>query len=71
MASCVEGPRPAPATPSVGAMAEAAAVHDMIRAFSEMDERHGGHHGRSAPTAAQEQDLDRELDRRLAQVTGR
>lgn len=52
-------------------MAEAAAVHDMIRAFSEMDERHGGHHGRSAPTAAQEQDLDRELDRRLAQVTGR
>ncbi|MFJ4428436.1 hypothetical protein [Streptomyces bobili] len=29
-------------------MAEVAAVRDMIRAFSEMDERHGGQHGRSA-----------------------
>ncbi|MET7718725.1 hypothetical protein [Streptomyces sp. NPDC005407] len=28
--------------------AEVAAVRDMIRAFSEMDERHGGQHGRSA-----------------------
>ncbi|MCZ4120295.1 hypothetical protein [Streptomyces sp. H39-S7] len=32
---------------SVG-MAEVAAVRDMIAAFSEIDERHGGHHGRSA-----------------------
>ncbi|MFF3547482.1 hypothetical protein ACFYXD_37325 [Streptomyces platensis] len=29
-------------------MAEVAAVRDMVRAFSEMDERHGGQHGRSA-----------------------
>ncbi|MEU6406537.1 hypothetical protein [Streptomyces sp. NPDC046985] len=29
-------------------MAEVAAVRDMIHAFSEMDERHGGQHGRSA-----------------------
>lgn len=29
-------------------MAEVAAVRDMISAFSEMDERHGGQHGRSA-----------------------
>ncbi|MGW3668548.1 hypothetical protein [Streptomyces sp. NPDC005141] len=29
-------------------MAEVAAVRDMIAAFSEMDERHGGQHGRSA-----------------------
>ncbi|GGS25937.1 hypothetical protein Snoj_04480 [Streptomyces nojiriensis] len=29
-------------------MAEVAAVRDMITAFSEMDERHGGQHGRSA-----------------------
>ncbi|HEY9327234.1 MAG TPA: hypothetical protein VIS09_03160 [Streptomyces sp.] len=29
-------------------MAEVAAVRDMVNAFSEMDERHGGHHGRSA-----------------------
>lgn len=29
-------------------MAEVAAVRDMIDAFSEMDERHGGQHGRSA-----------------------
>ncbi|MFE4496080.1 hypothetical protein ACFRKD_26865 [Streptomyces niveus] len=29
-------------------MAEVAAVRDMITAFSEMDERHGGAHGRSA-----------------------
>ncbi|MGW1090192.1 hypothetical protein ACWD4L_28775 [Streptomyces sp. NPDC002596] len=29
-------------------MAEVAAARDMIRAFSEMDERHGGQHGRSA-----------------------
>ncbi|WP_238697046.1 hypothetical protein [Streptomyces sp. E5N298] len=29
-------------------MAEVAAVRDMIHAFSDMDERHGGHHGRSA-----------------------
>ncbi|GAA1520813.1 Tat pathway signal protein [Sphaerisporangium rubeum] len=29
-------------------MAEVAAVRDMIQAFSEMDERHGGQHGRSA-----------------------
>ncbi|WP_307129155.1 hypothetical protein [Streptomyces aurantiacus] len=29
-------------------MAEVDAVRDMIRAFSEMDERHGGQHGRSA-----------------------
>ncbi|WP_031067360.1 hypothetical protein [Streptomyces sp. NRRL F-5527] len=29
-------------------MTEVAAVRDMIHAFSEMDERHGGHHGRSA-----------------------
>ncbi|GAA2330421.1 Tat pathway signal protein [Streptomyces caniferus] len=29
-------------------MAEVAAVRDMVRVFSEMDERHGGQHGRSA-----------------------
>ncbi|WP_331718376.1 hypothetical protein [Streptomyces sp. NBC_00624] len=29
-------------------MAEVAAVRDMIHAFSELDERHGGQHGRSA-----------------------
>ncbi|MCP9209170.1 hypothetical protein [Streptomyces cucumeris] len=29
-------------------MAEVAAVRDMVRLFSEMDERHGGQHGRSA-----------------------
>ncbi|MFI1013397.1 hypothetical protein [Streptomyces sp. NPDC020965] len=29
-------------------MAEVAAVRDMVHAFSEMDERHGGRHGRSA-----------------------
>ncbi|MCZ1007892.1 hypothetical protein O1L68_15335 [Streptomyces lydicus] len=29
-------------------MAEVTAVRDMVRAFSEMDERHGGQHGRSA-----------------------
>ncbi|MEU9417434.1 hypothetical protein [Streptomyces sp. NPDC048272] len=32
---------------SIG-MAEVAAVRDMIRMFSDMDERHGGRHGRSA-----------------------
>ncbi|MFF2061677.1 hypothetical protein ACFVWZ_07745 [Streptomyces sp. NPDC058200] len=29
-------------------MAEVAAVRDMVRVFSEMDERHGGQHGRTA-----------------------
>ncbi len=33
------------------AMAEVTAVRDMITAFSEMDERHGGQHGRSALVA--------------------
>ncbi|MEU3184699.1 hypothetical protein ABZ707_10860 [Streptomyces sp. NPDC006923] len=35
-------------TGQVVGMAEVAAVRDMVRAFSEMDERHGGQHGRSA-----------------------
>ncbi|WP_434593390.1 hypothetical protein [Streptomyces sp. A5-4] len=35
-------------TGQVTGMAEVAAVRDMIRAFSEMDERHGGQHGRTA-----------------------
>ncbi|WP_199550164.1 hypothetical protein [Streptomyces sp. N35] len=35
-------------TGHVVGMAEVDAVRDMIRAFSEMDERHGGQHGRSA-----------------------
>ncbi|KUL48997.1 hypothetical protein [Streptomyces sp. NRRL S-1521] len=33
---------------SVVGMAEVQAVRDMVTAFSEMDERHGGQHGRSA-----------------------
>ncbi|MGW2028083.1 hypothetical protein [Streptomyces decoyicus] len=32
----------------VAGKAEVAAVRDMVRVFSEMDERHGGQHGRSA-----------------------
>ncbi|PJN36579.1 hypothetical protein CG747_32035 [Streptomyces sp. CB02959] len=35
-------------TGQVVGMAEVAAVRDMVRVFSEMDERHGGQHGRSA-----------------------
>ncbi|MFE3149126.1 tol-pal system YbgF family protein [Streptomyces sp. NPDC059218] len=35
-------------TGQVVGMAEVAAVRDMVRVFSEMDERHGGKHGRSA-----------------------
>ncbi|MGA5182908.1 tetratricopeptide repeat protein [Streptomyces pseudogriseolus] len=35
-------------TGQIVGMAEVAAVRDMVRVFSEMDERHGGQHGRSA-----------------------
>ncbi|MFE5847913.1 hypothetical protein ACFQ7N_40455 [Streptomyces niveus] len=35
-------------TGRIAGMAEVAAVRDMVRVFSEMDERHGGQHGRSA-----------------------
>lgn len=35
-------------TGAVAGMAEVAAVRDMVHLFSEMDERHGGQHGRSA-----------------------
>ncbi|MFF0746681.1 hypothetical protein ACFYVL_40465 [Streptomyces sp. NPDC004111] len=35
-------------TGGTAGMAEVEAVRDMVRVFSEMDERHGGRHGRSA-----------------------
>ncbi|MBO8191591.1 hypothetical protein ITI46_07775 [Streptomyces oryzae] len=38
-------------------MAEVAAVRDMLHAFSEMDERHGGQHGRSALVAYLRDDI--------------
>ncbi|WP_455351331.1 hypothetical protein [Streptomyces sp. SYSU K217416] len=44
----IAGRTAAARTGHTAGMAEVSAVRDMIRAFSEMDERHGGQHGRSA-----------------------
>jgi hypothetical protein len=43
--------RTAAATGHIVGMAEVDAVREMISAFTEIDERHGGHHGRSALVA--------------------
>jgi hypothetical protein len=44
----IAGRTAAARTGSVAGLAEVAAVRDMVRVFSDMDERHGGQHGRTA-----------------------